>query len=84
MSMSMWQKRDLIVLSKYAETNLFEFEKEVRSINRALYRVECMEIFCISHEVIDINRYKIVTTPYLIRKLLSDRMKPFVFVFNKN
>ncbi|MGF7232532.1 hypothetical protein [Arachidicoccus sp.] len=80
----MLQKRDLIILSKSFETSVDAFEKEVYSINCVLYTVESMEMFCIVNEIIDINRYKIIDTPFLIQKVISDRMKPFVFVYNKN
>ena len=80
----MLQKRDLIILSKSFEANVEAFEKELCSINNVLYTVESMEMFCIVNEVIDVNHYRIIDTPFLIQKILSDRMKPFVFVYNKN
>lgn len=80
----MLQKRDLIILSKSSETDIEAFEKEVHSINRVLYAVESMQMFCTVNEIIDINRYKIIDMPFLIQKIVADRMKPFVFVYNKN
>lgn len=80
----MLQKRDLIILSKSSETSIEAFEKEVHSINRVLYTVESMQMFCIVNEIIDINRYKIIDTPFLIQKIVADKMRPFVFVYNKN
>lgn len=78
------QNRDLIILSKYAESDVDSFEKEVRSINSALYLIESTDHFCKAHEVIDINHYRIIEKDYLIRRIISDPMKPFVFLFNKN
>lgn len=78
------QNRDLIILSKYAESDVDSFEKEVRSINHVLYYVEGTANFCKAHEVIDINRYRIIDRDYLVRRIISDPLKPFVFLFNKN
>lgn len=80
----MWEKRDLIILSKNAGSGAASFEREVRSIHDVLYHVEGLDNFCVANEIIDINHYRVVRAPYLIQKILADKMKPFVFVFNKN
>jgi hypothetical protein len=37
------------------------------------------------HEIIDINRYKIIRKPWQIQQILQDKpVKPFVFLINKN
>ena len=80
----MSQHRDLIILTKSRQPDVDELEKQVRSINALLYHVESLEVFCEVTEVIDINRYKIITAPYLVRKTIADRIQPFVFLLNKN
>lgn len=82
--MNAHSNRDLIILSRYADTDTAAFEQEVRSIHEILYLVEGTEQFCQAHEVIDINHYRILERSYLVRKVISDPIKPFVFLFNKN
>jgi len=46
---------------------------------------ERWESFCAVHEIIDINRYKIIRKPWQIQQILQDKpVKPFVFLINKN
>ena len=82
--MDIHNNRDLIILSRLTDTDTAAFQREVRSIHQILYQVEGTEQFCQAHEVIDINHYRIVQKPYLVQKIISDRIKPFVFLFNKN
>lgn len=82
--MKEYQNRDLIILSRFAQEDIAAFEEEVKSIQDILYLVEGTDIYCQAHEVIDINRYRIIQKPFLVRKIISDRVKPFVFLFNKN
>jgi len=82
--MNVHNNRDLIILSRYENTDTAAFEQQVRSIHEILYQVEGTEQFCQAHEVIDVNHYKILQKSYLVRKIISDPIKPFVFLFNKN
>ncbi|HTN37665.1 MAG TPA: hypothetical protein VL053_11365 [Arachidicoccus sp.] len=82
--MSPRPNRDLIILSRYAQTGGAAFEEEVRAIHHMLYHVEGTDRYCRAHEVIDVNHYRIIQKDYLVRKIISDRIKPFVFLFNKN
>jgi hypothetical protein len=66
------------------DTDTAAFEQQVRSIHEMLYLVEGTEQFCQAHEVIDLNHYRILQKSYLVRKIISDPIKPFVFLFNKN
>ncbi|ANI88981.1 hypothetical protein A9P82_06540 [Arachidicoccus ginsenosidimutans] len=78
-------QRDLIIYTRSETIDMEAIEREVRHINAILYFVEGMDVFCRTNEVIDINRYKVVTAPYIIHKTLADkRDEPFVFIFNKN
>ena len=77
--------RDLLVLKKYEITDAVAMEQEVAFLSKLLFKVENIHTFCIVNEIIDLNRYKIVTKPYLIHKIIREsNIKPFVFVFNKN
>ena len=76
--------RDLIILAKDGVTDAAAFERQVQAIHEILYLVEGTQQFCQAHEVIDINHYRIIQKNYLVRKIISDRIKPFVFLFNKN
>jgi hypothetical protein len=50
-----------------------------------LQYAERWESFCAVHEIIDINRYKIIRKPWQIQQILQDKpVKPFVFLINKN
>lgn len=77
--------RDLLVLSKKASSNKEEMELEVEKLHKLLLKCEAIENFCIVNEIIDINSYKIISSPFKIEKLvLRDKLKPFQFINNKN
>jgi hypothetical protein len=79
------QNRDLLVLTKRATINPQELEHEVELLVDLLYHAERMDAFCIANEVLDLRRYKIIQKPHLIQKILREkRVKPFVFISNKN
>ncbi len=77
--------RDLLVLFKQDFMSPQALEEHVNTLHRLLFRAETIENFISSHEIIDINRYKITTTYKKINKLIrKNKFKPFVFLFNKN
>jgi hypothetical protein len=77
--------RDLLVLSKKASLDPGELEHEVEQLHQILFFTETMQNFCIANELIDVNRYKIITKPHLIQRLVQEgELKPFQFVCNKN
>jgi len=79
------QNRDLLVLTKNQTMNPKEIEHEVELLVDLLYEAEKIDAFCIANEIIDVNRYKIIYKPHQIQKLIRQRkMKPFVFISNKN
>ena len=78
------RQRDLIILTKLFISDMDEIEKQVRSLNILLHHVENLDVFCIANEIIDINRYKIIDAPRLVRKIITEKAKPFVFQMNKN
>ena len=79
------QNRDLLVLTKKESMKPGELEHEVELLVDLLYHVENMEVFCSANEVLDLNRYKVIQKRSLIKKVLRERrLKPFVFISNKN
>lgn len=83
--MSNPQNRDLLVLTKKETMNPRELEQEVELLVDLLYHVEQMDAFCVANEIIDLNRYKIIQKPHLIRQAVREKkLKPFVFISNNN
>ena len=60
-------------------------EHEVELLHRLLYNLERVENLVIAHEIIDLNRYRIINKPFQLHKLIRQReLKPFVFLNCKN
>jgi hypothetical protein len=77
--------RDLLVLSKLAELSAEAMKREVAQLNTLLFHAENWDSFCKANEIIDVNRHKIIRKPFIIQKLLGEKkIKPFVFICNKN
>ncbi len=78
-------KRDLLVLSKNVSTNQKEMDLEVEKLHNLLFHVESLENLCVANEIIDLNKYKIITNPGKLKKILiKNKIKPFEFINNKN
>jgi len=79
------QNRDLLVLTKKESMNPGELEHEVELLVDLLYHVENMNAFCNANEIIDVNRYKIIQKCRLVQRIVRERrLRPFVFISNKN
>jgi hypothetical protein len=79
------QNRDLLVLTKKESMDPEELEHEVELLVDLLYHVENMDAFCNANEVLDLNRYKVIQKRHLIQRVVRERrLKPFVFISNKN
>jgi hypothetical protein len=77
--------RDLFLLTKHEKQNSDAMKLELKFLNELLYKIESLHHYCIVNEIIDVNRYKIFTKPFQIHKIINERkIKPFVFIFNKN
>ncbi len=77
--------RDLLVLFKQELRSPQAIEREVSWLHDLLYSVEKFDNLIPSHELIDVNQYKIIRKALAIKKyLLSKKEKPFVFLNNKN
>lgn len=77
--------RDLLVLVKDESMNEQAIEHEVEKLNEMLFFAESIECFCVAHEVIDMNRYRIIEKPEQVRRIIQQfDLKPFQFISNKN
>ena len=77
--------RDLLVLFNHEIMTQKAIEHEVEQLHQLLYAIEGIESLIITHEIIDLNKYKIVTNNSRLRKLIRQRdLKPFVFLNCKN
>lgn len=60
-------------------------EKEVKKLHQLLFHAEALENFCIVNEVIDLQRYKIITDPVKVEKMIRQKkINAFIFINNKN
>ena len=76
--------RDLLVLLN-EEVASDSLDKEVESLHALLHIVEKIENISISHEVINVNKYRIFSDKRTVMKVLtSKRIKPFIFLNNLN
>ena len=79
------RNRDLLVLARKEKMSRQEFEHEVELLNDLFYFIECSNAIYVANEVIDVNRFKVITKHYKVRQILKEeRLKPFVFISNKN
>jgi len=77
--------RDLMVLFKQELMSPQAIERQVEMLHDLLYTVEHIENIITAHEVIDLNKFRIINKKKQLRHLLrSYSLKPFVFVSNKN
>ena len=77
--------RDLLVLFKQELMTQQAMEHEVSLLHDLLYNVERLDNLVAAHELIDLNKYKIISKQILIKRYLRiGKEKPFVFLNNKN
>ena len=77
--------RDLLVFTKKEKMNQHELERQIELLNDLFYLVEASNAAYIANEVIDVNRYKVINKLHKVRQALKEqRLKPFVFISNKN
>lgn len=77
--------RDLLVLVKDNHLDKDAIEFELEQLNQLLFVFETIDNLCTAHEVFDMNKYKIVSAPKVVRQILKQKeIKPFVFISNKN
>ena len=77
--------RDLLVLFNQELMSPQAIEHEVELLHQLLYAIERLENLVIAHEIIDLNKYKVISKSTQLHKLLrQDELKPFVFLNCKN
>lgn len=77
--------RDLLVLLKDEYMSEKAIEQEVERLNAMLFHVEAFENIAQSHEMIDLNKYRIYQQQNKVVQALKEKeLKPFVFLFNMN
>lgn len=76
--------RDLLVLLNESSSPV-SLNKELESLHILLNPVEKLENIIISHEVINVNKYKVYTDKKtVIKTIVSKKTKAFVFLNNLN
>lgn len=73
--------RDLLVLFNQELLSPQAIEHEVELLHELLYKVERLDNLVIAHEIIDLNRYKVIKKKPVIRDTIRvQELKPFVFL----
>ena len=77
--------RDLLVLLKNEYMSEQAIEQEVERLNELLFHVESVHCFCVSHEIIDLNKYRVYKDQDTVMQLIRQReTKAFQFISNMN
>lgn len=77
--------RDLLILVKEVYTNQEAMQYELQQLNTLLGDFETLESFCAAHEVLDLQKYRILTKKAQLQKVIErETLKPFIFICNKN
>ena len=78
-------QRDLLVLLNNGQRDQQAIDQEVEWLHCVLYHAEEVNNFCLAHEIIDLNVYRIYKQPGRVKKaVLRKDFKPFEFLFNRN
>lgn len=79
------QRRDLLVLLNNGHRSQQAIDHEVEWLHDVLFHIEELDNFCKAHEVLDLNRHKVISNINKVRKVVVRKtMKVFEFVSNKN
>ena len=77
--------RDLLVLFNQELMSPKAMENEVELLHELLFTVERLENLVTAHEIIDLNKYKIINTEITLSKIIRlQELKPFIFLNCKN
>ena len=77
--------RDLLVLFNQELMSPQAIEHQVDLLHELLYDVERMDNLVIAHEIIDLNKYKIINHHIRLKETIRRQdLKPFVFLNCKN
>jgi hypothetical protein len=77
--------RDLMVLFNQEIMTPQAIEHEVEKLHQLLTAVEYIENLVTAHELIDMNKYKVINRHHEVRTVIRQRtLRPFVFLNCKN
>lgn len=77
--------RDLLVMFNQELMSPQAIEHAVELLHEMLFNVERLENLVIAHEIVDLNKFKVIDQPLQVRKVLRlQELKPFVFLNCKN
>ncbi len=77
--------RDLLVMFNQELMSPQAIEQQVELLHELLLDVERMENLAIAHEVIDLNKYKVINKYTVIKDTFRmQELKPFIFLNCKN
>ena len=77
--------RDLLVMFNQELMSPQAIEQQVELLHELLFDVERMDNLAIAHEVIDLNKYKVINKYTVIKDTIRmQELKPFVFLNCKN
>ena len=77
--------RDLLILFNHEMMSAKAMENEVELLHELLFTVERLDNLVIAHEIIDLNKYKVINKDIVLRKTIRvQELKPFVFLSCKN
>ena len=77
--------RDLLVLFNQELMSPQALENEVELLHELLFSVERLDNLVTAHELIDLNKYKIINKNSTLRKTIRmQELKPFIFLSCKN
>ncbi|CAN5512948.1 hypothetical protein BH11BAC3_BH11BAC3_15970 [soil metagenome] len=77
--------RDLLVLFNQELLSPQAIEHEVEMLHELLFVVERLDNLVTAHEVLDLNKYKVINKHVAVRNTIhKQELKPFVFLNCKN
>jgi hypothetical protein len=77
--------RDLLVMFNQELMSPQAIEQQVELLHELLFSVERMENLAAAHEIIDLNKYKVINKSLIVRNTIRTQvLKPFVFLNCKN
>ncbi len=77
--------RDLLVLFNQEMMSPQAMENEVEQLHEILFTVERLDNLVKFHEIIDVNKYKIINASIEVKKVIRlEELKAFVFLNCKN
>ena len=77
--------RDLLVLFNQELLSPQAIEHEVELLHELLFTVERLDNLVIAHEIIDLNKYKVINKSTTLRTTIhKQELKPFIFLNCKN